>query len=203
LIIIIISQPATDCKAEFERDRRLSADEELEVRRIILGGKPANKERGFKFDNPQAILMLFSIGIETGMRLSEIFTLTKNQVDLKNRTIFLEKTKNGSKRQVPMTSTIHDALEAYMATTGDKLFEFEGASKIISARLSQTFGRIFEAAGCGEFTYHGTRHEATCRFYEKTDLSDVEIAKILGWKSLGMAMRYANLRASSLSTRLW
>lgn len=195
---------ASGHKDEFERDRRLSADEELEIKRIILGGKPLHKERGFKFENPQAILMLFEIAIETGMRLAEIYTLEKGQVDLKNRTIFLDKTKNGSKRQVPMSSTVHDALAAHMAGLGnDKLFGFEGRRKEVSARLSQTFGRIFEAAGCGDFTFHGTRHEATCRFYEKTNLSDVEIAKILGWKSLSMAMRYANLRASSLSEKLW
>jgi integrase len=194
---------ASGHKDEFERDRRLSAEEEAEVMRIIMGEKPKHKERGFNFDNPQAILMLFMIAIETGMRLSEIFTLEKNQIDLTNKTIFLEKTKNGTKRQVPMTSTIHNALKTYLAAVDNKLFEFEGTNKAISARLSQTFGRIFEAAECGEFTYHGLRHEATCRLYERTNLSDVEIAKILGWKSLKMALRYTNLRASDLSTRLW
>ena len=70
-----------------------------------------------------------------------------------------------------------------MSTRGDKLFEFDDTTKAISARLPQMFGRIFEAAGCGEFTFHSCRDEATCRLYEKTDLSDVEIAKILGWKA--------------------
>jgi hypothetical protein len=35
------------------------------------------------------------------MRLREMFTLEKRQVDLPKRTIFLEKTKNGDRQQVP------------------------------------------------------------------------------------------------------
>lgn len=194
---------ASGHKAEFERDRRLSLEEEAEVRRVIMGGKPANKERAFSFASSIEMLMLFDIAIETGMRMSEIYTLDKSQVDLDQRTIFLDKTKNGSKRQVPMTSDIHAKLTAYLESRTGKLFSFEGNRKDISSRLSQTFGRIFEAAGCGEFTFHGLRHEATSRFYERTNLSDLEIAKILGWKSLGMALRYSNLRASNLSTKLW
>jgi len=195
---------ASGHKEEVERDRRLSVNEEVETKRIILGGKPANKQRGFEFDRPQEFLMLFIIAIESGMRLSEIYTLEKSQIDFKADTIFLDKTKNGDKRQVPMTSILHAALTDYVATLdAENLFSFEGSRKQISARISQTFGRIFEAAECGEFTFHGLRHEATCRFYERTKLSDVEIAKILGWRSLRMALRYANLRGSDLAGKLW
>lgn len=195
---------ASGHKAEVERDRRLSAAEEIETKRIILGGKPINKQRGFEFDRPQEFMMLFIIAIESGMRLSEIYTLDKSQIDFKADTIFLDKTKNGDKRQVPMTSVLHKALMEYIESLDtEALFSFKGSRKQISSRISQTFGRIFEAAGCGEFTFHSCRHEATSRFYEKTKLTDVEIAKILGWKSLRMALRYANLRGSDLAGKLW
>lgn len=195
---------ATGHRDELERDRRLSAAEENEVRRILMNGTPANKERGFKFENPQEMLMLFEIAIETGMRLSEIFTLDKSQIDFESRTIFLDKTKNGDKRQVPMTSILHTELKAYVdQLPGEMLFQFTGTRKAISSRLSQTYGRVFEAAGCGDFTFHGLRHEATSRFYERTKLTDLKIAKILGWRSLKMALRYANLRGSDLSSELW
>jgi integrase len=195
---------ASGHKDEFERDRRLDHHEELEVRRIVMGGKPKDKERGFKFDDPDEMMILFDIAIESGMRLSEIHTLEKTQIGLDDWTIYLDKTKNGDKRQVPMTSILQGKLTTYLENhPDDKLFSFVGTRKQISDRLSQTWGRVFEAAGCGEFTFHGLRHEATSRFYERTKLTDLEIAKILGWKSLKMALRYANLRASSLSTKLW
>lgn len=195
---------ATGHKEEELRDRRLGEDEEARVRAIILGMKPETKQRGFNFENPDEMLLLFEIALETGMRMSEIYTLDKSQIHLDSRTIFLEKTKNGDKRQVPMNSIIYKRISEYIETLDrESLFSFSGHRRDISARLSQTFGRIFEAAGCGDFTFHGLRHEATSRLYERTKLSDVEIAKILGWRSLKMALRYGNLRGSELATKLW
>ena len=49
---------ASDHRADFERDRRISIEEEIEVRRILAGGKPKNRERGFEF-NKDEMLMLF------------------------------------------------------------------------------------------------------------------------------------------------
>lgn len=194
-------------KEEHERDRRLSEAEELEVRRILLGGKPKERERPFSFKQPEAMPLIFELAIETGMRLSEIFTLDVNQVDLPNKTVSLLKTKNGDKRQVPLTTVAIKALDDYLKGDSMKnktsMFYFDGTKKEISSKLSQTYGRVFEAADCGDFTFHGLRHEAACRLYEKTRLSDLKIAKILGWKSLKMALRYTHLRASDLADELW
>lgn len=194
-------------KEEHERDRRLSHVEELEVRRILDGGKPKNRQRAFTFEHAEAMPLIFELAIESGMRLSEIFTLDIDQIDLPNKTIHLEKTKNGDKRQVPLTSVAIKALVNYLeldCMNGKKaMFSFEGRQKQVSSKLSQTFGRVFDAADCGDFTFHGLRHEATCRLYEKTKLSDLKIAKILGWKSLKMALRYTHLRASDLAEELW
>ena len=75
--------------------------------------------------------------------------------------------------------------------------------RTITRTLSQQFGRIFASAKCPDLTFHDLRHEATSRLFERTNLSDVEIAKITGHKRLEMLKRYANLRASNLATRLW
>lgn len=42
-----------------------------------------------------------------------------------------------------------------------------------------------------------------CRLYEKTNLSDVQIARITGHKDLRMLRRYASLRGSDLAAALW
>lgn len=84
-----------------ERDRRLQPGEEEAIRKVLKG-----KEEG----------MLFDLALETAMRLSEMLTLTTQQVDLGRRTIFLEKTKNGSKRQVPMSSVLHRLLGEFLGS---------------------------------------------------------------------------------------
>ena len=73
----------------------------------------------------------------------------------------------------------------------------------VSSRLSAQFGRIFDAAGCSDLVFHDLRHEATSRLYERTTLSDVQIAKITGHTNPKVLMRYANLRGSDLALRLW
>ena len=207
---------ASGHREEFERDHRLSPEHEAEVRRIILGGKPHNRERAFDIEDTAALMLLFEIAIETGMRMKEIYTLTKEQIDLGRRTIFLDKSKNGDKRQVPISTVLLERLTEYLDGRGDgALFPWLDWSKSsdkaawneelkrVSVKLSGQFGRIFGAAGCGEFTFHGLRHELTCRLYERTQMTDVQVAKMLGWRSLKMALRYANLRASDLSEKLW
>jgi len=195
---------ATGHKEEFERDRRLSIEEEAEVLRILKGGKPVDRERSFLLKHPASLILLFTLAIETGMRMREIYTLTSDQVDFEKRTIFLEKTKNGDKRQVPLSTVAIKALKDYFKFHKEYvMFPWTGEDRKVTGLLSQQFGRVFEAAGCGEFTFHGCRHEATCRLYERTKMTDVQIGKALGWRSLKMALRYANLRGSDLADLLW
>ena len=69
--------------------------------------------------------------------------------------------------------------------------------------VSLMFKDIFALAEVKDFHFHDIRHEATCRLYEKTDLSDVLIARITGHRSLRMLKRYASLRGSDLAAHLW
>lgn len=73
----------------------------------------------------------------------------------------------------------------------------------VSVRRSGQFGRIFDVAGCGDFRLHDLLHEGTSRLYERTSLSDVQIAKITGHSDTKVLMRYSNLRGSDLTGRLW
>jgi integrase len=50
--------------------------------------------------------------------------------------------------------------------------------------------------------FHDLRHEATSRLYERTTLTDLQIAKITGHKTISMLARYANLRGSELALKL-
>lgn len=191
---------ASGHRDEHVRDQRLDPEHETEVLRILDGGKPNNHQRPFQLNHRNALRLIFLMGLESGMRMREMFTLDVKQIDRQRRTIFLEKTKNGSKRQVPISTRLLGELNQYLdGHASTRLFPWEGPDKKVTTLLSQQFARIFAAAGIPDFTFHGLRHEATCRFYEKTRMTDVQIAKVLGWNSLKMALRYANLRGSDLA----
>jgi integrase len=203
-----------------ERDRRLSADEERNIRNVLDKQKPEDKQRAFELEFQAALELIFDLALETAMRMREMFTLDKSQVDLAQRTIFLDKTKNGDKRQVPLSTIIVRKIKRYLTQVarrqrgmegfnfaGERLLPWWDGNKAAldktTSLLSQQFARIFEEAGCADLRFHDLRHEATSRLYERTKLSDLEIAKITGHKDLRMLRRYANLRGSNLATQLW
>ncbi len=197
-------------KESSERDRRLNEGEEERIRAMLAGQKPEGRQRPLELVEVGALNLLFDLALESAMRMSEMYTLSIEQLDFGKRTIFLDRTKNGSKRQVPMTTVIERLLKAYIGgrKTG-QLFPWWSGERTpeemrrCTSQLSRQFGRVFEVAGCEDLRFHDLRHEATSRIFERTTLTDLQIAKITGHKDLRSLARYANLRGSNLAERLW
>ena len=80
---------------------------------MLAGEKPEGRERAFELRWQGALECVFELALESAMRLREMYTLSKDQVALSQRTIFLDKTKNGDKRQVPLTSVAIKAIQRY------------------------------------------------------------------------------------------
>jgi integrase len=150
------------------------------------------------------------------MRMREIYTLEHEQIKIDKRTIFLEKTKNGDRRQVPLSTIAIKSLNQYFRESfqnnirrDNLLLPFWDGDNTtrklakVTSKLSKQWKRIFDHAGCINMNFHDLRHEATSRYYERTNLSDLQIARITGHKNLEMLKRYANLRASDLARQLW
>lgn len=196
----------TDKDAKVAGVRRVDASRN---RRLEDGEEDAIREAAAKRDDGEALKLMMTLALETAMRMRETYTLTWAQVDLKARTIFLDKTKNGSSRQVPLTTVAVAALKAARGEGRGQVFHWwdgdtsEKALRDTTQALSRIWSAVFDAAKCPDFHYHDFRHEATSRLYERTQLSDLQIAKITGHKTLSMLARYANLRGSDLANRLW
>ncbi|WP_332879778.1 site-specific integrase [Massilia sp. S19_KUP03_FR1] len=198
----VLAREGKEPRIDNERDRRVTGEEEAAIV-SSLARRP--NERVF-----------FTLALETAMRMRECYTLQLSQVNLAKRTIHLERSKNGDSRQVPLTSTALALLRDFIETNkeaifarGGRLFPFWDGNQDVraldktSAELSCVFREIFADAGMTGLTFHDTRHEATCRLYELTTLSDVLIAKITGHRDPRMLRRYASLRGSDLASRLW
>jgi integrase len=186
--------PVSHSKArlDHERDRRLLEGEELRIREVL-------KDR-------HDWLLLFDMALETAMRLREMFTLDWSQIDYEQRTIFLSKTKNGDKRQVPMSSVIHQRLKERGIDEGLVFPWWDGSIDTLAkttARLSHQWSRIARDAGCVDLRFHDLRRHAITRLYLETKLSDMEISLISGHKSMKMLRRYSNLRGSDLAKKMW
>lgn len=200
-----------EAMTDVERDRRLEPGEEDAIRKVLTGENPNKRQKAPGYSRRVPLTMLFEMALETAMRMREMYTLTKEQVDLSKRTIFLEKTKNGDKRQVPMSSVLLPILEAYIKDIPDGGFLFpfwDGDAspenlQATSTKLSQQWSRIFETADCPGLKFHDLRHEATSRIFERTTLDPISISRITGHKDPRMLRRYSNLRGSDLADKLW
>lgn len=203
-------------REDVERDRRLESGEHEKNLAVIDSGVLARKQRPLPIEYVAAHRCFYLLALESAMRMREIYTLSQDQLALDKKTIFLDKTKNGDKRQVPLSSVAMAAVSEYLQVRvipnghpQDLLFPWwngdssQNVLRDVSDYLSKRFKDIFELAGSKGLRFHDLRHEATSRLFERTTLSETQIMKITGHKSHRMLMRYANLRGSDLATALW
>lgn len=162
------------------RARRLIADEES---RLLVAARECRAT---------ALEVCILLAIETGMRRGEIVGLTWEQIDLHNRIVHLDLTKNGDSRIVPLSEAAEAAIRSLpRPLRGGRLTTFHDSNG-----LGAAFRRACERAGIDGLCFHDLRHEAASRLAKKMPVAT--LAKVLGWRTLQMAMRYYNPTAQEL-----
>ena len=136
-----------------------------------------------------------------GMRRGNIVSLTWNQVDLQNRLINLEQTKNGRRLTIPLIDTSHKVLVAMMSSKVVRLncpYVFNQDGKPLRPdRVSVAFKRACKRAGVDNFCFNDLRHDfASMLVQNGVDLYRVQ--KLLGHKDQRMTQRYAHLIPQNL-----
>jgi integrase len=160
------------------RERRLSAQEELslfaEARKYSPLAAP-----------------LIELALETGMRRGEIARMTWEQVFLKEQTIHLIDTKNGDKRYVPLSARAEELLRMLPRTMSGPVFRLAHPDAI-----TRMFTRICTRAGIANLRFHDLRREAASRI--APHIPATTLARIFGWSTPQMALRYYNPTAREL-----
>lgn len=181
------SNPCRDVrkpKAPPGRIRRLTPREDRQILRYAYSS------------TNQELYSIIVLALETCMRQGEILNLQWENVNLRTRIAHLPQTKNGSPRDVPLTT---DAVEAFMRLgvrkTG-RVFNYTAAG------LKSTWRYMLQRLGIVDLHFHDLRHEAISRLFERGTLDMLEIAAISGHKSLSMLKRYTHLRAARLVRKL-
>lgn len=162
------------------RERRVSDDE---MSRLLAAA-----------DDSKAATLSFCIilAVETGMRAGELVSLRREDIDLTNSVVRLELTKNGDKRVVPLT----EAAVAAIASLPRPIHGGRITAFYDSRGLSAAFRRACERADITGLRFHDLRHEAASRFAPRMPVAT--LAKVMGWKTIQMAMRYYNPTAAEL-----
>ena len=132
--------------------------------------------------------------IETAMRRSEILNLRWKDVCFEKKLATLNKTKNGSSREVPLSRRAQSLLDE-LPRSDTNVFP------ISEYALRQSWDRLVRRAEIENLRFHDLRREATSRFFEK-GLNVPEVALITGHKDPRMLFRYTKLKASDIVKRL-
>ena len=164
-------------------------------RRLESGEFERLKEAAKQTKNPH-IWPIIVFAIETGMRRGEILGLRWEHVDLDRRIAYLPLTKNGSSREVPLSTKAAQVL-ARQRQHNDTTSPFP----VTPNGFRLAWGRLRRRAGLVDLRFHDLRHEAISRFFE-LGLNIPEVAVISGHKDPRMLFRYTHLRAEELVGRL-
>jgi integrase len=143
-------------------------------------------------------IIIFSLN--TGLRLGELISLEWSRVDIDKKTIFIDKTKNGDRKTIPLNKNalkVINSLSKVRNIKNDYVFLNRRSGKINPVSLSVAFRRSLEKAKITNFRFHDLRHCFATRMAQK-GIDLYMISKLLGHKNIKMTQRYAHHCPESL-----
>jgi integrase len=141
---------------------------------------------------------LVILAISTGARRGELITLQWDAIDLKAGKAVVTETKNDEPRTLPLVGKALEALRA-MKLNGSAKSEYVFPNPSgFPGPFEQFDHRWYEAlteAGIEGFRFHDLRH-CCASYLAANGASLLEIADVLGHKTLAMVRRYSHLTQS-------
>ncbi len=133
------------------------------------------------------------LALATGARKMELLSLTWPQVDLGRARVTLDDTKNGEPRSIPVTGPAFEVMRAHAKVIRlDTPLVFPRADGLKPMDIRYAWSRALKQADIEDFRFHDLRH-STASYLAMNGASLVEIAEVLGHKTLSMVQRYAHL----------
>lgn len=166
---------------EVERDRWLTHEE---ADRLIQACSPH-------------LAALVRFALATGCRAREITGLEWERVDLDRGTAWLNQTKNGTPRGVPLNRDAVAVLRAEQGKHVQYCFTYKGEP--IKFQVSNSaWLTALKKAGIEDFRFHDLRH-TWASWHRQAGTSCDELKDLGGWKSRQMVDRYAKYATEHLA----
>lgn len=129
------------------------------------------------------------VALATGARRGELLQLQWVGVDLDRRTVRFLDTKNGESRTVPLARTAVEDLRSWRVKSGRVAGHVFGYD---TDQFEKPWRAARAAAGVENLRFHDLRHSAAS-YLAMSGASLMDIAAILGHKTLAMVKRYSHL----------
>lgn len=145
---------------------------------------------------PTHLAAIVRFALATGCRAREITGLEWNRVDLERQTAWLDQTKNGTPRGVPLNSDAVVVLEGQVGQHPRYCFTYRGNP--IRWELTNTaWHTVLRKAEIEDFRFHDLRH-TWASWHRQAGTSCDELKDLGGWKSRVMVDRYAKYATEHL-----
>jgi integrase len=142
-----------------------------------------------------ALHALVLAAITTGARRGELIRLKWSDIDLKKGRALVRETKNDEQRTLPLAGKALEALrELKLQNSSRSEYVFPQPSGLPGPyeNFDAHWNAALEAAGIRDFHFHDLRH-TTASMLAAQGASLLEIADVLGHKTLAMVKRYSHL----------
>jgi len=134
--------------------------------------------------------------VHTGMRKEELLSLTWEQVNPRERTIHLTRTKNGRTRTLPMSDELWRAFSALPRRLHSPyVFTREDGSRYVKENIRNAFEKALGRARIEDFHFHDLRHTFASNLV-MTGADLLTVKELLGHRTMDMTVRYSHLAPS-------
>lgn len=181
----VMANPVKDVKKPASpraRRRRVAAAEFRALRVRAVGA------------TQREVLAGFELGMETGMRAGEMWSLDRPQVDLRARVAHLEMTKNGDERDVALSPRAVAIVRGLLRDGRAHLFTCTPGVR------DATFRKLRIAAEIEDLHFHDSRAEGIWRLSKR--FGPLELAEQVGHRDLKSLMLYYRDSAADRAKRL-
>jgi integrase len=189
---MVASNPLADVKrpsAPPHRDRLFVGDE---VQRICTALGYVSGVKVETLQHQVAVALL--LALETAMRAGEMLGLTWARVHLQAQYVSLPETKNGDRRDVPLSTRAVELLTSLQGLDAEHVFT------ITSASLDALFRKARDKCTVKGLHFHDSRATALTNLSKKLDV--LELARMVGHRDVKSLMIYYRPTATTLAKKL-
>ena len=138
------------------------------------------------------------VALNTGMRKTEILSLEYKHVNLDGDYVYVEKSKTGKSRKIPLNDSTKKVFERLFSSRGKKKYIFENPrTRKHFVDIKHSYNKVLEKAEIYGFTFHDLRHTfATYAIINGSDL--FHLSKILGHARIETTLRYLSATSDGL-----
>ena len=183
----------------------ISRDTLGRLRRVKLGKENNRRTRFLSLEECKALVdaaaphlkPVLIFALNTGCRKGEILGLTWDRVDLKHGFIYLDKTKSGEPREVPINNTLRQTLQVIIRRIDSPFVFVNPETGGRYADLKRPFAAACQKAKIQDFRFHDLRHTFASHLV-MAGVSLTTVSRLLGHASLTMTLRYSHLAPKHL-----